>query len=164
MFVILFKERLQACLVQYLSDESSKDEKDGDHTKKTDMPDVILVEDSGDEAVPRKRHRRSVSTSRKLLKTERRVVVDMSRGERRSRDESERQRNLERKREEKLRNRDDIKKDDRQCKKFSDKIKDDSAKKKLDEERRKELMKKEEVRRREHEKRYILIFLLFRTV
>ncbi|XP_011495434.1 PREDICTED: serine/threonine-protein kinase PRP4 homolog [Ceratosolen solmsi marchali] len=155
------KERLQACLVQYLSDESDKDEKDGERNKKPEMPDVILVEDSGDETQPRKKRRRSSSGSRehrKTLKTDRRVVVDMGRVEKRSIHESDRRRDSDRKRDEKPRSRDEIKRDERQNKKIFEKSKDDSRKddsirKKLEDDRRKEANKKDELRRREHEKR-----------
>ncbi|KAK0081619.1 hypothetical protein PV325_011863 [Microctonus aethiopoides] len=81
------KERLQARLVQYLSDESDKDDKkidNDDIIKANETPDVILVEDdSDDEITSRKNNRRSRSGSRertKLFKSsDRRVIVDISR-------------------------------------------------------------------------------------
>ncbi|XP_023247781.1 serine/threonine-protein kinase PRP4 homolog [Copidosoma floridanum] len=156
------KERLQACLVQYLSDES---ERDARAKKKEEIPDVILVEDSGDEIVTEpliKRPRNSLTLEpRKLLKSDRRVVVDMDRGEfdkKRSRDEMDRRRESDRKRHEKDRSRDEVKRDDsRQSKKPSEKLKeenrrDDGMKKKSEDDRRKEASKKEDSRKREHEK------------
>jgi serine/threonine-protein kinase PRP4 len=159
--IYAFKERLQACLVQYLSDESDKDDKDGESNKKTEIPDVILVEDSGDEAQPRKKRHRSISGSRehrKALKTDRRVVVDMGRVEKRSTHDSDRRRDSDRKRDEKIRSRDELKRDDKQSRKIFEKSKDESRKedmirKKLEDDRRKEANKKDELRRREHEKR-----------
>ncbi|XP_032458183.1 serine/threonine-protein kinase PRP4 homolog isoform X1 [Nasonia vitripennis] len=158
------KERLQACLVQYLSDDSEKDERNAGKNKQG-LPDVIVVEDSGDEDQPLKKRRISALESRdhrKVLKSDRRVVVDMSRGERRSRDEPDRRRDLERKRDEKTRtSRDELKRDDRLSsrndRKVYEKTKEDMRKeellrKKLEDDRRKEALKKEESRRREHEK------------
>ncbi|XP_033221932.1 serine/threonine-protein kinase PRP4 homolog [Belonocnema kinseyi] len=151
------KERLQACLVQYLSDESDKG-------KIAETPDVILVEDdSEDEGISKKRHRsRSGSRERKkLMRTERRVVVDMTR-DRRGRDElKDKRRDLDRRRDDKTRMREDLKredlrKDDKSVRKIGDKVKDerkDDLRKRIDEDRRKEALKKEELRKREQEKR-----------
>lgn len=73
--------------MQYLSDESDKDDKkidNDDIIKANETPDVILVEDdSDDEITSRKNNRRSRSGSRertKLFKSsDRRVIVDISR-------------------------------------------------------------------------------------
>ncbi|XP_058808178.1 serine/threonine-protein kinase PRP4 homolog isoform X2 [Phymastichus coffea] len=177
------KERLQARLVQYLSDDSEKNIVCRRVVKRSSLPDVILVEDSGDESQPLKKRRRSGSTSRerrKVIKTDRRVVVDMSRSERRSReelerrreeserrrdelerrrDESERRRELDKKREaEKQRIKDEARREhERHAKKVAEKAKDDArkeeaARKKLEEEKRRDALKKEEQRRRELEK------------
>ncbi|XP_051175544.1 serine/threonine-protein kinase PRP4 homolog [Leptopilina boulardi] len=150
------KERLQACLVQYLSDESDKG-------KIVDTPDVILVEDdSADESISKKRHRsRSDSRERKrMLKTERRVIVDMTRDRRSREDFKDKRRDIERKRDEKSRIRDDVKKDDvrkdDKIRKITDKSKDerkDDLRKRIDDDRRKENLKKEELRKREFDRR-----------
>ncbi|XP_043463151.1 serine/threonine-protein kinase PRP4 homolog isoform X1 [Leptopilina heterotoma] len=149
------KERLQACLVQYLSDESDKG-------KIVDTPDVILVEDdSGDESIS-KRRRRSRSDSRerkKMLKNERRVIVDMTRRNRE--DFKDKRRDIDRKRDEKPRIKEDVKKeilrkDDKITRKVGNKSKEDrkdDLRKRIDDDRRKETLKKEELRKREFERR-----------
>ncbi|KAJ8668712.1 hypothetical protein QAD02_010375 [Eretmocerus hayati] len=155
------KERLQACLVQYLSDDSEKDGKQR-RTRKNESPDVIVVEDSGDEIEPVKKRRRSSSAGkehRKVLKSDRRVVLDMSRVERKSRDEPERRRDSDRKHNERPKMREELRKDDRSGRKVSEKSKDEikrdeSLRKKQTEDRRREPSKREESsRKRELEKR-----------
>ncbi|XP_024946487.1 serine/threonine-protein kinase PRP4 homolog isoform X4 [Cephus cinctus] len=162
------KERLQACLVQYLSDESDKEGKEPEQevVKVSETPDVILVEDdSGDDSATRKKRQRSRSGSRerkKISKIERRVVVDMTR-DRRSREEpKDKRRESERRRDDKVRSRDDVKRDDvkrddRQTRKVVERPKEDSrrddSRRRLEEERRKEVSKREEVRKREHDRR-----------
>lgn len=157
------KERLQACLVQYLSDESEKEDKELQQVeiKVSNTPDVILVEDdSGEDSVPRKKRPRSRSGSRerkRVSRIERRVVVDMSR-DRRSREEpKDRRRDSDRRRDDKVRSRDDVKKDDRQSRKVIDRSKEDNRKdesrRRTEEDRRKEPVKKEESRKKEHDRR-----------
>lgn len=157
-------------MVQYLSDDS---ERDARLKKKLEVPDVILVEDSGDEAESfAKRPRISLTLEhRKSLKMDRRVVVDMSRSEfdkKKIREEIDRRRELERKREEKVKSRDEVKKDDsRKTKKSFEKTKEESrrddaaaasARKKLEDERRKEVSKKEDLRKKEQQdRRYLQI-------
>lgn len=144
--------------MQYLSDDTDKEEND----RKKVLPDVILVEDSGDEVETLKKRRRSMSEvleHRKFMKSDRRVVVDMSRTEKRPREELDRRREVERKRDEKPRNRDDAKKDDRSSRKPSEKSKedskkDDSVRKKLEDERRRDSNKKEDLRKKELERRF----------
>ena len=153
-----FQERLQACLVQYLSDESEKEEKPAEITndaKSAEVLDVIVVEDdSGDEEalvpIKKKRHR-STSGSRdraKVLKTERRVVVDMTRDR-----PKEKRREPERRRDEVTsRSREESKRDERTARKITDERTKDIARKK-EEERKKEMMRREESRKREHDRR-----------
>ena len=149
--------------MQYLSDESDK-------VKIAETPDIILVEDdSGDENISKKRHR-SRSGSReckKMMRTERRVVVDMTRDKRGREDLKDKRRDLDRRRDDKIRmredlKRDDLRKDEKSVRKVIDKIKDDrkdDLRKRIDDDRRKETLKKEELRKREHEKRYKVILI-----
>ena len=144
--------------MQYLSDESEKGEI-------METPDIILVEDdSGDETVSKKRLRsRSGSKERqKFMKTERRVVVDMSRDRRGREDLKDKRRDLVRRRDDKGRIREDIKRDDmrkdeKSIRKVIEKSKKENRKddlrKRIEEDRRKEALKKEELRKKEHEKR-----------
>ncbi|XP_043286528.1 serine/threonine-protein kinase PRP4 homolog [Venturia canescens] len=163
------KERLQACLVQYLSDESEKEGKAAvrEESKVAETPDVILVEDdSGDESAQRKKRYKSRSGSRerkRVVKTERRVVVDMTR-ERRVREESKdnkrkRTDDVERRRvEEKSRTREDVKKEEprrgaREVRKVVETRPREDVRRRTEEERRKDSIKREEPRKREHEQR-----------
>ncbi|XP_076169922.1 pre-mRNA processing factor 4 kinase isoform X1 [Ptiloglossa arizonensis] len=162
------KERLQACLVQYLSDESEKEDKEPeqDEVKATETPDVILVEDdSENDNIPPKKRTRSKSGSRerkKVTKPERRVVVDMTR-DRRSREEhKDKRRDSDRRREDKVRTkeelrRDDNRRDDRQIRKTSDRHREDTrkedSKKRSEDDKRKDSIKRDESRKREQDKR-----------
>ncbi|KOC67439.1 Serine/threonine-protein kinase PRP4 like protein, partial [Habropoda laboriosa] len=162
------KERLQACLVQYLSDESEKEDKEPDQgeIKATETPDVILVEDdSENDNIPPKKRTRSKSGSRerkKVAKPERRVVVDMSR-DRRSREEhKDKRRESDRRREDKIRTkeearREDNRKDDRQVRKTNDRHREDSrkedSKRRPEDDKRKDSIKRDESRKREQDRR-----------
>ncbi|XP_023289657.1 serine/threonine-protein kinase PRP4 homolog isoform X2 [Orussus abietinus] len=158
------KERLQACLVQYLSDESEKEDKEPEareEVKAVPTPDVILVEDdSGEEHVPRKKRHRSRSASReqkKLLKPERRVIVDTTRDKRIREEPKDKRRELERRREEKPRSRpEDLKreesrKDDKQIRKVIDRR--EESRRRMEEDKRKDAIKRDESRKREHDRR-----------
>ncbi|KAG7191173.1 hypothetical protein KM043_013969 [Ampulex compressa] len=162
------KERLQACLVQYLSDESEKEDKEPEEEeiKTVETPDVILVEDDSEsDNVPLKKRPRSKSGSRerkKLSKPERRVVVDVSR-ERKSREEhKDKRRDSERRKEDKSRTkeetrREDVRRDERQLRKFGERHKEDvkkeEPKRRPEEEKRKDLGRRDELRKREQERR-----------
>ncbi|KAK0181025.1 hypothetical protein PV327_003347 [Microctonus hyperodae] len=171
------KERLQARLVQYLSDESDKDDKkinNDDIIKANETPDVILVEDdSDDEITSRKNNRRSRSGSRertKLFKSsDRRVIVDISRDKkckdglvidkRLNRD------NDKRRSDEKIimKSRDDFnKKDennvsrkvvDKSRKIFDNKTKEDGRKRSEDDKRRESLKRDDGRKREQHDTR-----------
>ncbi|KAK2576956.1 hypothetical protein KPH14_005569 [Odynerus spinipes] len=167
------KERLQACLVQYLSDESEKEDKEpeeeeeegeDDEETKAETPDVILVEDdSEDDNILHKKRPRSKSGSRerkKLLKPERRVVVDMSRDRRSREDHKDKRRDSDRRREEKGRPKEEIKRDDvkrDEKRKTNDRHKEDPKKedsrKRIEEERRKDVSRRDESRKRDHDRR-----------
>ncbi|XP_015125476.1 serine/threonine-protein kinase PRP4 homolog [Diachasma alloeum] len=144
------KERLQACLVQYLSDESDKTDKEPEpeDSLKPETPDVIVVEDdSADDISPRKKRYRSRSGSRerkKLIKTERRVVIDMTRDSKKLK-EDPKDKKSEKKREEKSRAKEDPKKDDRKPEK--------SSRKQLDREKPKEEARKDELRKKTDEEK-----------
>lgn len=169
MFVFIFlQERLQACLVQYLSDESEKEDKepDQDEIKTTETPDVILVEDdSENDNIPPKKRARSKSGSReckKIAKPERRVVVDMTRDRKNREEHKDKRRELERRKEEKIRTkeetrRDDSRKDDRQIRKPNDRHREDSrkedSKRRLEDDKRRDSIKKDESRKKEQDKR-----------
>ncbi|XP_076686034.1 pre-mRNA processing factor 4 kinase isoform X1 [Andrena cerasifolii] len=162
------KERLQACLVQYLSDESDKEDKEPnqDEVKATETPDVILVEDdSENDNIPLKKRARSKSGSRerkKPAKPERRVVVDMTR-DRRSRDEhKDKRRDSDRRRDDKVRpkeeaRRDDGRRDDRQPRKVNERHREDSrkedSKRRSEDDKRKDSIKRDESRKREQDRR-----------
>ncbi|XP_043261585.1 serine/threonine-protein kinase PRP4 homolog [Colletes gigas] len=162
------KERLQACLVQYLSDESEKEDKEPeqDEVKATETPDIILVEDdSENDNIPPKKRARSKSGSRerkKITKPERRVVVDMSR-DRRSRDEhKDKRRDSDRRREDKVRTkeelrRDDNRRDERQARKTNDRHREDPRKednkRRSEDDKRKDSIKRDESRKREQDRR-----------
>ncbi|XP_011067154.1 PREDICTED: serine/threonine-protein kinase PRP4 homolog [Acromyrmex echinatior] len=176
------KERLQACLVQYLSDESEKgedkelQEEEEEETKTmTETPDVILVEDDSDtnDILPKKRGR-SKSGSRerkKVIKTERRVIVDMTRDRKIREQHKDKKRDFDRKRDEKIRSkeegkREEIRRDDRSSRKTSErqkeetrkdesnrKVGDDDQQRRKDLSRRDETWKKESDRREENRKR-----------
>ncbi|XP_063986983.1 serine/threonine-protein kinase PRP4 homolog [Diachasmimorpha longicaudata] len=139
------KERLQACLVQYLLDESEKTDKEPEpeDSLKPETPDVIVVEDdSGDEVSSRKKRYRSRSGSRdrkKLIKTERRVVIDMTRDSKKPKDDSK-EKKLDKKREEKVRPKEDTRKDERKPERFN--------RKQLDREKPKEEFRKDELRKK----------------
>ncbi|XP_032675999.1 serine/threonine-protein kinase PRP4 homolog [Odontomachus brunneus] len=170
------KERLQACLanVQYLSDESEKvDDKvssrEEEETKTaTETPDVILVEDDSDtNDVPPKKRARSKSGSRerkKVIKAERRVVVDMTRDRKIREQHKDKRRDFDRKRDEKVRpreegKREETRKDDRSSRRINERQKEDARKdessKKLDEDqqKRKDVTKRDEARKRESDRR-----------
>ncbi|XP_070162956.1 serine/threonine-protein kinase PRP4 homolog isoform X2 [Polyergus mexicanus] len=167
------KERLQACLVQYLSDESEKGEdkelQEEEETKTmTETPDVILVEDDSDtNDVPLKKRTRSKSSSRerkKVIKIERRVIVDMTRDRKTREQHKEKRRDSDRKKEERVRSREEGKreetrKDDRAPRKASERQKEDTRKeesnRKADEDqhRRKDISKRDETRKRELDRR-----------
>ncbi|KMQ96369.1 serine threonine-protein kinase prp4-like protein [Lasius niger] len=134
-------ERLQACLVQYLSDESEKGEdkelQEEEETKATETPDVILVEDDSDtNDVPTKKRTRSKSGSRerkKVIKVERRVIVDMTRDRKTREQHKDKRRDSDRKRDEKIRpreegKREETRKDDRVLRKTSERQKEDTRK------------------------------------
>ena len=162
------KERLQACLVQYLSDESDKEDKEPnqDEAKATETPDVILVEDdSENDNIPLKKRARSKSGSRerkKPVKPERRVVVDMTR-DRRSREEhKDKRRDSDRRRDDKARpkeeaRRDDGRRDDRQPRKVNERHREDSrkedSKRRSEDDKRKDSIKRDESRKREQDRR-----------
>ncbi|XP_011314174.1 serine/threonine-protein kinase PRP4 homolog [Fopius arisanus] len=159
------KERLQARLVQYLSDESDKTEKEPEpeDALKPDTPDVIVVEDdSADDVSPRKKRYRSRSGSRerkKINKIERRVVIDMTRDNKKLKEDSK-DKKLEKRREEKVRPKEDVKRDDKKPEKSNrkqldrEKSKEDTRKdelrKKIDEEKRKD-SRRDSPRKRDHE-------------
>ncbi|XP_057328015.1 serine/threonine-protein kinase PRP4 homolog isoform X2 [Microplitis mediator] len=153
------KERLQACLVQYLSDESEKDEKELDSEevlKKT--PDVILVEDdSSDDIVSKKKRHRSKSDSRERKKitklTERNVIVDINRDKKSKQDLNDKRKDLDRRRDEKIKVNDEVKKSDklRKVVEKKDVIRKDDLRKRVDGDRRKELLKRDELRKRDHD-------------
>lgn len=161
---------MQACLVQYLSDESEKEDKEPnqDEIKATETPDVILVEDDSEsDNIPSKKRARSKSGSRerkKVMKPERRVVVDMSRDRRNREEHKDKRREIERRREEKVRTkeetkRDDNRKDDRQVRKPSDRHREDSRKednkRRIEDDKRKDSVKRDESRKREQDRRYV---------
>lgn len=168
------KERLQACLVQYLSDESEKGEdkelQEEEETKAiTETPDVILVEDDSDtNDVPLKKRTRSKSSSRERkkmnVKVERRVIVDMTRDRKTREQHKDKRRDSDRKKDEKVRpreegKREETRKDDRVPRKISERQKEDTRKeesnKKADEDqqRRKDIPKRDETRKRESDRR-----------
>ncbi|XP_071560849.1 uncharacterized protein Prp4k isoform X1 [Temnothorax nylanderi] len=173
------KERLQACLVQYLSDESEKgenqckelqgEEEEEEETKTTiETPDVILVEDDSDtDDVPPKKRGRSKSDSRerkKVLKTERRVIVDMTRDRKTREQHKDKRRDFDRKRDEKVRlreegKREETRRDDRSSRKTNERQKEDTRKdesnRKVDDDlqRRKDLSRRDETRKRESDRR-----------
>ncbi|XP_015434433.1 PREDICTED: serine/threonine-protein kinase PRP4 homolog isoform X2 [Dufourea novaeangliae] len=162
------KERLQACLVQYLSDESEKEDKepDRDEVKATETPDVILVEDdSENDNIPPKKRARSKSGSRerkKIVKPERRVVVDMSRDRRNREEHKDKRRNSDRRREDKVRTkeevrRDESRRDDRQVRKPTDRHREESRKednkRRSEDDKRKESIKRDESRKRDQDRR-----------
>ncbi|CAK9803492.1 Serine/threonine-protein kinase PRP4 homolog [Anthophora plagiata] len=162
------KERLQACLVQYLSDESEKEDKEPDQgeIKATETPDVILVEDdSENDNIPPKKRARSKSGSRerkKVAKPERRVVVDMSRDRRNREEHKDKRRESDRRREDKIRTkeearREDNRKDDRQIRKTNDRHREDSrkedSKRRPEDDKRKDSIKRDESRKREQDRR-----------
>ncbi|XP_048515583.1 serine/threonine-protein kinase PRP4 homolog isoform X2 [Athalia rosae] len=158
------KERLQACLVQYLSDDSDKGGKLHlpEATRVEETPDVILVEDDSEDGVSQKKRvkSRSESRDRKRLsstKLERRVVVDMSR-DRKSREEiKDKRRDPDRKREEKVPNREESRRDDKTSRKVVERSREDirreESRRRLEDERRKDSLKKEDDRKRDHERR-----------
>lgn len=165
------QELLQACLVQYLSDESEKGEDkelQEEETKMTETPDVILVEDDSDtNDVPLKKRTRSKSGSRerkKVTKVERRVIVDMTRDRKTREQHKDKRRDSDRKKDEKVRPREEGKKeetrkDDRASRKTSERQKEDTRKedsnRKADEDqqRRKDIPKRDETRKRESDRR-----------
>ncbi|XP_011332519.1 serine/threonine-protein kinase PRP4 homolog isoform X2 [Ooceraea biroi] len=173
------KERLQARLVQYLSDESEKeddkelreeDEEEGEEEAKatTETPDVILVEDDSDtNDIPPKKRARSKSGSRerkKAIKAERRVVVDMTRDRKTREQHKDKRRDFDRKRDERIRpreegKRDEVRKDDRSLRKAGERQKEDACKDESnrktaeDQQRRKDLAKRDETRKRESDRR-----------
>lgn len=163
------KERLQACLVQYLSDESEKGEdkelqEEEEVKTAVETPDVILVEDDSDtNDVPLKKQTRSKSGSRerkKIIKTERRVIVDMTRDRKTREQHKDKRRDFDRKRDEKIRSegkREENRKDDRSRKpnekQKEDTRKDESNRKIDDEQRRKDIVRKDEIRKRESDRR-----------
>ncbi|XP_015434431.1 PREDICTED: serine/threonine-protein kinase PRP4 homolog isoform X1 [Dufourea novaeangliae] len=165
---LLTQERLQACLVQYLSDESEKEDKepDRDEVKATETPDVILVEDdSENDNIPPKKRARSKSGSRerkKIVKPERRVVVDMSRDRRNREEHKDKRRNSDRRREDKVRTkeevrRDESRRDDRQVRKPTDRHREESRKednkRRSEDDKRKESIKRDESRKRDQDRR-----------
>lgn len=179
LITLYVQERLQACLanVQYLSDESEKAddkvsprEEEGTKTA-TETPDVILVEDDSDtNDIPPKKRARSKSDSRerqhkKVLKTERRVVVDMTRDRKIREQHKDKRRDFDRKRDEKVRpreegKREEIRKDDRPSRRTNERQKEDvrkdeSSNRKPDEDqqKRKDVTKRDEMRKRELDKR-----------
>lgn len=145
--------------MQYLSDESEKDDKikgmNSEEIVKVTTPDVILVEDdSGEEITPRKKRHRSNSESidhKKMVKlvTERRIIVDITR-DRKFKDElNDKRRESDRRREDKIKSKDDLKKVDKSLRKVLDKSKeqtrkDDSRKRIEDDRRKREESKKHE--------------------
>ncbi|XP_020297649.1 serine/threonine-protein kinase PRP4 homolog isoform X3 [Pseudomyrmex gracilis] len=168
------KERLQACLVQYLSDDDEKiddkeiQEEEEEETKPTvETPDVILVEDDSDtnEASLKKRARSKSSSKerKKVIKTERRVVVDMSRDRKSREQHKDKRRDFDRKKDDKARPREEEKreeerrKDDRSRKigerHKEDMRKDESNRKTEEDLRRKDSAKKEEIRKRDSDRR-----------
>ncbi|EFN83274.1 serine/threonine-protein kinase PRP4 homolog [Harpegnathos saltator] len=171
------KERLQACLanVQYLSDESEKaDDKvslrEEEETKTAiETPDVILVEDDSDtnDAPPKKRAR-SKSGSRerkKVIKAERRVVVDMTRDRKIREQHKDKRRDFDRKKDEKVRptreegKREEIRKDDRSSRRTNERQKEDARKDESsrkpdeDQQKRKDIAKRDETRKKESDRR-----------
>lgn len=101
-----------------------------------ETPDVILVEDDSDtNDVPLKKQTRSKSGSReckKIIKTERRVIVDMTRDRKTREQHKDKRRDFDRKRDEKIRSREEGKreenrKDDR-SRKVSERQKEDTRK------------------------------------
>ncbi|XP_014489133.1 PREDICTED: serine/threonine-protein kinase PRP4 homolog isoform X2 [Dinoponera quadriceps] len=170
------KERLQACLanVQYLSDESEKaDDKvsprEEEETKTaTETPDIILVEDDSDtnDAPPKKRAR-SKSGSReckKVIKAERRVVVDMTRDRKIREQHKDKRRDFDRKRDDKVRpreegKREETRKDDRSSRRTNERQKEDPRKEESnrkpdeDQQKRKDVSKRDESRKRESDRR-----------
>lgn len=167
------KERLQACLVQYLSDESEKGEdkelQEDEETKiTTETPDVILVEDDSDtNDVPLKKRTRSKSSSRerkKVVKVERRVIVDMTRDRKTREQHKDKRRDSDRKKDDKVRpreegKREETRKDDRTPRKVNERQKDDTRKEESnrkadeDQQRRKDISKRDEMRKRESDRR-----------
>ncbi|KAL0112224.1 hypothetical protein PUN28_011943 [Cardiocondyla obscurior] len=172
------KERLQACLVQYLSDESEKgedkelqgeeEEEEEEEIKTADTPDVILVEDDSDvDNVPPKKRGRSKSHSKerkKVIKTERRVIVDMTRDRKIREPHKDKRRDFDRKRDEKVRlreegKREEPRRDDRSLRKPNDRQKEDARRDESyrkvddDQQRRKDLAKRDETRKRESDRR-----------
>lgn len=172
------KERLQACLVQYLSDESEKgedkelhgeEEEEEEETKTTiETPDVILVEDDSDtDNVPLKIRARSKSGSRerkKVIKTERRVIVDITRDRKIREQHKDKRRDFDRKRDEKVRlreegKREETRRDDRASRKTNERQKEDTRKDESnrkaddDQQRRKDLSRRDEIRKRESDRR-----------
>ncbi|XP_025997102.1 serine/threonine-protein kinase PRP4 homolog isoform X2 [Solenopsis invicta] len=153
------KERLQACLVQYLSDESEKgedkelqeEEEEGEEEEEetksaAETPDVILVEDDSDADVPPKK-RVDITKDRKV----REQLKDKRRDFDRKRDEKICLRE-EGKREETRRN-------DRSSRKVNERQKGDTKKDESnrkvddDQQRRKDLLRRDETRRRELDRR-----------
>lgn len=130
-----------------------------------ETPDVILVEDDSDtNDVPLKKQTRSKSGSReckKIIKTERRVIVDMTRDRKTREQHKDKRRDFDRKRDEKIRSREEGKreenrKDDR-SRKVSERQKEDTRKDEFnrkmdDEQRRKDLIRKDETRKRESDR------------
>ncbi|KAH0534896.1 serine/threonine-protein kinase PRP4 homolog [Cotesia glomerata] len=152
------KERLQACLVQYLSDESEKDEKRFNReeiTKKT--PDVILVEDdSGDDIIAKQKRHRSRSGSRerkKNIKSTDRIVTDITRVKKSKQDVGEKRKEGDRRRDETTKHNDESKKSDKLRKVIEKKevTRKDDVRKRIDEDRRKEVGKRDELRKRDHD-------------
>ncbi|XP_034938781.1 serine/threonine-protein kinase PRP4 homolog [Chelonus insularis] len=162
------KERLQACLVQYLSDESDKGDKElesDEVVKRSITPDVILVEDdSAEELKPHKKHHRSRSESRERKKTnklnERRVIADAVRDKKSKQDLIDKRREIDKKREDKIKSdelkKEDLKKSEKSTRKIVDKTREEArreeSRKRIEEERRRESVKREE-RKRDHESR-----------
>ncbi|XP_036144808.1 serine/threonine-protein kinase PRP4 homolog isoform X2 [Monomorium pharaonis] len=171
------KERLQACLVQYLSDDSEKgddkelreEEEEEEEESKTvaETPDVILVEDDSDIDVSSKKRDRSKSGSRerkKVIKSERRVIVDITRDRKTREQHKDKRRDFDRKRDEKNRlreegKREDTRRDDRSSRKIYERQKEDTKKDELnkkvddDQQKRKDLLRRDETRRRESDRR-----------
>ncbi|KAL0112223.1 hypothetical protein PUN28_011943 [Cardiocondyla obscurior] len=151
------KERLQACLVQYLSDESEKgedkelqgeeEEEEEEEIKTADTPDVILVEDDSDvDNVPPKKR------------------VDMTRDRKIREPHKDKRRDFDRKRDEKVRlreegKREEPRRDDRSLRKPNDRQKEDARRDESyrkvddDQQRRKDLAKRDETRKRESDRR-----------
>ncbi|KAL6255459.1 hypothetical protein P5V15_013793 [Pogonomyrmex californicus] len=167
------KERLQACLVQYLSDESEKGEdkelQEEEERKIIETPDVILVEDDSDIEATSKKRGRSKSGSRernkKVIKAERRVVVNMTRDRKIREQHKDKRRDFDKKRDEKIRlkeegKREEIRRDDRSSRKVNERQKenirkDEFSSRKTDDDpqRRKDLLKRDETRKRESDRR-----------